>query len=287
MDQCGRCHEEDRHHLLRHLPRQGVAARLRPRRRSATTVTATHDDPAPRRIRTSTSQPGERAVATCGQCHEARTGRFAGYLTHATHHDPEEVPLAVLDVLGHDDAAGRHDVVRPDCTPCSAWRPAVAAGAESQGTASGIEADHRTEARFGRTARQTDRPRTAIYRPPSPAPLEQRTVGMHLRFARLDDAQLLQLLSLADGNGAEVLLYRPGPGGRFQDPRRLRADGRLHPSFRRGRDGRHLRRPPDRSASACASGGSGYGTWREHAVRAEHDAVRRFKRPTPSFIGSR
>ena len=34
--------------------------------------------------------------------------QFAGYLTHATHHDPEALSVPVLHVLGHDDAAGRH-----------------------------------------------------------------------------------------------------------------------------------------------------------------------------------
>jgi hypothetical protein len=29
-------------------------------------------------------------VATCHKCHEGATRRFAGYLTHATHHDPEK-----------------------------------------------------------------------------------------------------------------------------------------------------------------------------------------------------
>ena len=31
-------------------------------------------------------------VQTCGQCHEGSHRRFAGYLTHATHHDPEKYP---------------------------------------------------------------------------------------------------------------------------------------------------------------------------------------------------
>jgi hypothetical protein len=32
-------------------------------------------------------------VATCQKCHEGATRRFAGYLTHATHHDPAKYPL--------------------------------------------------------------------------------------------------------------------------------------------------------------------------------------------------
>ena len=38
----------------------------------------------------------------------ARIGSSPGYLTHATHHDPKQVPVPLLHVLGHDDAAGRH-----------------------------------------------------------------------------------------------------------------------------------------------------------------------------------
>ena len=32
-------------------------------------------------------------VATCAQCHEGSHRRFAGYLTHATHHDPQKYPI--------------------------------------------------------------------------------------------------------------------------------------------------------------------------------------------------
>ena len=34
----------------------------------------------------------ENIVATCGKCHAGSHRRFAGYLTHATHHDPEKYP---------------------------------------------------------------------------------------------------------------------------------------------------------------------------------------------------
>lgn len=34
----------------------------------------------------------ENVVATCQKCHPGATRRFAGYLTHATHHDPEKYP---------------------------------------------------------------------------------------------------------------------------------------------------------------------------------------------------
>jgi cytochrome b subunit of formate dehydrogenase/uncharacterized CHY-type Zn-finger protein len=35
----------------------------------------------------------QNIVATCGQCHEGSHRRFAGYLTHATHHDKEKYPF--------------------------------------------------------------------------------------------------------------------------------------------------------------------------------------------------
>lgn len=35
----------------------------------------------------------ENVVATCQKCHPGATRRFAGYLTHATHHDPKKYPF--------------------------------------------------------------------------------------------------------------------------------------------------------------------------------------------------
>jgi cytochrome b subunit of formate dehydrogenase len=35
----------------------------------------------------------QNVVATCQKCHEGATRRFAGYLTHATHHDPAKYPF--------------------------------------------------------------------------------------------------------------------------------------------------------------------------------------------------
>lgn len=34
----------------------------------------------------------DKVVATCQKCHEGATRRFAGYLSHATHHDPQKYP---------------------------------------------------------------------------------------------------------------------------------------------------------------------------------------------------
>jgi len=35
----------------------------------------------------------DNVVQTCQKCHEGATRRFAGYLTHATHHDPKKYPF--------------------------------------------------------------------------------------------------------------------------------------------------------------------------------------------------
>jgi hypothetical protein len=35
----------------------------------------------------------EKVVGTCQKCHSGANRRFAGYLTHATHHDPEKYPF--------------------------------------------------------------------------------------------------------------------------------------------------------------------------------------------------
>ena len=90
MDKCGRCHQEiartyfDTYH--------GKVSRL------GYTKTAkcydchgAHDilpvaDPRSHLSRTN-------VVATCQKCHPGATRRFAGYLTHATHHDPQKYPL--------------------------------------------------------------------------------------------------------------------------------------------------------------------------------------------------
>ena len=37
---------------------------------------------------------------TCQKCHEGATRRFAGYLTHATHHDPKKYPFLYYTFWG-------------------------------------------------------------------------------------------------------------------------------------------------------------------------------------------
>ena len=97
MDQCGRCHEAiaktyfDTYH--------GKVSQL------GYTKTAkcydchgAHDILAIGDPRSRLSY--DNVVATCQQVPCGANRRFAGYLTHATHHDPEKYPWSVLDVLG-------------------------------------------------------------------------------------------------------------------------------------------------------------------------------------------
>ena len=39
-------------------------------------------------------------AATCAKCHAGATRRFAGYLTHATHHDPKKYPFVFYTFWG-------------------------------------------------------------------------------------------------------------------------------------------------------------------------------------------
>jgi len=90
MNKCGRCHEENRRDLLRHLSRQGVAARLhensevlrlsRGPRHSAAGRPALA--PQPRKRGGDLPEVPRRGDPT-----------VRGYLTHATHHDPAKYPF--------------------------------------------------------------------------------------------------------------------------------------------------------------------------------------------------
>ena len=56
-------------------------------------MSAAINDPASRLSRAN-------VVKTCGQCHPGSNRRFAGYLTHATHHDPQKYPFLFLTFWG-------------------------------------------------------------------------------------------------------------------------------------------------------------------------------------------
>jgi hypothetical protein len=90
MQKCGRCHEEiartyfDTYHGK--VSQLGYAKTAK-----CFDCHGAHDilrvnDPRSRLAR-------ENVVETCQKCHPGATRRFAGYLTHATHHDPKKYPF--------------------------------------------------------------------------------------------------------------------------------------------------------------------------------------------------
>ena len=89
MEQCGRCHEEQTetffdtfHGKVSRLGGEGVA--------QCSDCHGTHDILSP--VDPNSSLSRDNVVETCGQCHEGSHRQFAGYLTHATHHDRENYP---------------------------------------------------------------------------------------------------------------------------------------------------------------------------------------------------
>ncbi len=89
MDQCGQCHEEvtktyfDTYH--------GQASALGDTTRAKCyDCHGAHDILSPENPRSRLSRGN--IVETCGQCHPGSHRRFAGYLTHATHHDQSKYP---------------------------------------------------------------------------------------------------------------------------------------------------------------------------------------------------
>jgi len=97
MQRCGHCHEEiaktyfDTYH--------GKVSRL------GYTKTAKCYDCHGAHDVLAVTDPGSRlsranVAATCGKCHPGATRRFAGYLTHATHHDPRKYPLLFYTFWG-------------------------------------------------------------------------------------------------------------------------------------------------------------------------------------------
>jgi len=90
MDQCGRCHRDisatyfDTYH--------GKVSKLGAvKTAKCYDCHGSHDIPPITNIRSRLSR--ENIVKTCAQCHPGSHRRFAGYLTHATHHDPLKYPL--------------------------------------------------------------------------------------------------------------------------------------------------------------------------------------------------
>jgi len=89
MDQCGRCHEAEATTFFDTM--HGKASRL-----GSAGAAKCYDCHGTHDI-LPTTMPASRlsrqnVVETCAQCHAGAHRRFAGYLTHATHHDQEKYP---------------------------------------------------------------------------------------------------------------------------------------------------------------------------------------------------
>ncbi len=97
MDQCGRCHEVEAetffdtfHGKVSRLGASGAAA--------CYDCHGTHNILPPANPASTLSR--RNVVQTCGECHEGSHRRFAGYLTHATHHDVKKYPYLFFAFWG-------------------------------------------------------------------------------------------------------------------------------------------------------------------------------------------
>ncbi len=97
MDQCGKCHEEvtttyfDTYHGKVSELGETVAAKCYDCHGAHNIL---HPENPESRLHR------DNIVATCGKCHPGSHRRFAGYLTHATHHDPEKYPALYYTFWG-------------------------------------------------------------------------------------------------------------------------------------------------------------------------------------------
>jgi cytochrome b subunit of formate dehydrogenase len=97
MDQCGRCHAAEAetffdtfHGKVSRLGSAGAA--------KCYDCHGTHDILPPTDPRSHLSR--QNVVQTCSQCHAGAHRRFAGYLTHATHHDSKKYPWLFYSFWG-------------------------------------------------------------------------------------------------------------------------------------------------------------------------------------------
>jgi cytochrome b subunit of formate dehydrogenase/nitrate/TMAO reductase-like tetraheme cytochrome c subunit len=97
MDQCGRCHESEAETFFDTF--HGKVSRL-----GSAGAAKCYDCHGTHGILPTTEPAStlsrENVVGTCGQCHAGSHRRFAGYLTHATHHDPEKYPYLFWSFWG-------------------------------------------------------------------------------------------------------------------------------------------------------------------------------------------
>jgi cytochrome b subunit of formate dehydrogenase len=97
MEQCGRCHTEEAetffdtfHGKVSRLGGEGVA--------KCYDCHGTHNIVPPTEPHSTLSR--DNVVETCGKCHEGSHRQFAGYLTHATHHDRDKYPYLFWSFWG-------------------------------------------------------------------------------------------------------------------------------------------------------------------------------------------
>ena len=115
MDQCGHCHEEITESYFETF--HGKVSRLGYEKAAKCyDCHGSHDilpvaNPDSRLSR-------DNIVETCGACHPGSHRRFAGYLTHATHHDPDRYPFLFITfwamtalLLGTFTVSGLHTLL--------------------------------------------------------------------------------------------------------------------------------------------------------------------------------
>ncbi len=89
MDQCGNCHTEEAETFFDTF--HGKVSRLGDARAAKCyDCHGTHNIHPVTDVRSTLSR--RNIVETCSTCHPAANRRFTGYLTHATHHDPDRYP---------------------------------------------------------------------------------------------------------------------------------------------------------------------------------------------------
>jgi len=97
MEQCGKCHEEVTATYFETY--HGKASAL-----GDTTRAKCHDCHGAHDIRPpddpASTLSRDNIVGTCGKCHPGSHRQFAGYLTHATHHDPDKYPALFYTFWG-------------------------------------------------------------------------------------------------------------------------------------------------------------------------------------------
>ena len=131
MDQCGRCHEEITESYFETY--HGKVSRLGYLKTAKCYDCHGAHDILPVSRPPLAAQPRQHRQDLRPVPRRARNRRFAGYLTHATHHDPAKYPFLFCTFWGMTVAAGRDaDHLRPAHAGLAAALAAVPQGAEGR-----------------------------------------------------------------------------------------------------------------------------------------------------------